>query len=254
MPRLSENRAEVPQSKKEVSNVPKAGETKKLLEEFEALWNSNEPIKENPPDPVSEFLRHLAKLRAEIPAEDLRRLVFLGLEEKIGNAIEAYDKDALQTFAIRRYKIIISLTELAKVFSSLRENGLEKWRELYGSLVSAFDSGSASYKMARGREAERAVPFSTDPELRFYQVMDWSQKQLRQNVRFRYYHKSESTLEPSEIVLAGVRSVGEEMTKDSFKRLDEAEKEKWYREKAAEVYRGVAAFVIADSMKGETRR
>jgi hypothetical protein len=118
-----------------------------------------------------------------------------------------------------------------------------------------FDRGEAAYKTVKnGHTNESHVKhFSTDPEQRFYEVMHWAKDNLRLSIKFHYDPAAERALEPEEMLLFGIRTVAKELQDPQFWRRPEEERTKWFAQKAEEVYKAIAAFVAADSLRARSR-
>lgn len=224
------------------------------VQEFNALWESGEAAPVHPAlDPEAAFLRALAAIRKKFPAhaESLCRLAFCGVEEAIRLALDSLSHDAIETFHLRRDKVLASLGSLVGMFDAFSASRIGKWRSLCEVVADEFDRGEAAYKIVQNRRTGEAhrKKFSADPEQRFYEVVHWARMHLRNALHSHHMAGRERTREPEELLLAGIQVIVQSMHDHDFLRKSEAERQVHYAELARMLWRAIAAFMVLDTLQ-----
>jgi hypothetical protein len=214
---------------------------KRFLEEIAAMPKAILPLLFDDDDAaLYRFHWILAVARRAIPeeSEELRRLIFIGLESVIQQAIDAYDSGEEKKFSEFSDDIYAVLEEAVRMFKRLDGGALDQWRELYQTLSQDFDEGKAVWR--------DKTPFSQDdPEARLYQVMHWSEKYICLRLCDSPGNDEFRAL-PLVLLLGTRRLFKETLIAVYHQRGSREDADRLWSERSRLIWRAVCAFVLAD--------
>jgi hypothetical protein len=244
-----------------IENIPKKESEEIDIDKFLKLISDKSIENISPHDYEADFLRAISELYQKFPLSDvspeLRKVVFYGLQNKIELVLESSKlldefksrtEDStvakFDTFKLQRDVVINRINNISNILKTFEDSNLKKeWEEEYKKKCDDFEKG-----LLEGKNID-----TNDPEKKFYEIANWAKKTFGDG-RFLYTVNPELLGKSSNIIpqlfldaIKYLSQIALEQLKN-FEGKPEDIKNRWFDEKGRELFRGVAAFLAAESV------